>query len=186
MEISEIIIIGIGLAMDAFAVSICKGLSIQKLNFKKIFIIGLYFGLFQMIMPILGYGLGNSFQSLVSNIDHWVVFVLLLIIGINMIKEAFDDEDEKKNEALDIKTMLLLAIATSIDAFAVGITFALFEVNVIISVIIIGVITFCISMLGVMIGNKFGDRFQNKSEFIGGVILIIIGVKILLEHLNFF
>lgn len=184
MNILEIILIGVGLAMDAFAVSICKGLSMKKLEWKKAFIIALYFGVFQAIMPVIGYFLGTSFQSLVTNIDHWIAFILLTIIGGNMIKESFDDENEKRNDKIDFKTMIILAIATSIDALAVGITFAFFQTNIILAVAIIGAITFFISIFGVKIGNKFGDKFQNKAEMFGGIILILIGLKILLEHLG--
>ncbi len=186
MSIFEIIFIAVGLAMDAFAVAICKGLSMKKIDYKKAIIIALYFGLFQTLMPVLGYFLGSSFTNVVEKIDHWIAFILLSIIGINMIKESTSKEEEKRNDKVDIKTMLLLAIATSIDALAVGITFAFFKVNILLSVIIIGIITFIISFLGVIIGNKFGDKFQNKAELFGGIILILIGLKILLEHLKIF
>lgn len=184
MGLLEIVLIGIGLAMDAFAVSICKGLSMKKLEFKKTIIIALYFGIFQAIMPVAGYFLGVNFQSLVTSIDHWIAFILLAVIGGNMIKESFDDEEEKRNDKVDFKTMIVLAIATSIDALAVGITFAFLKVNIILSVTFIGIITFIISILGVKIGNKFGDKFQNKAELVGGIILILMGFKILLEHLG--
>ena len=184
MELFEIILIGIGLAMDAFAVSICKGLSMQKINLKNSIIIALYFGLFQAIMPALGFFLGSAFSTFVVQVDHWIAFILLAIIGGNMIKESKDDELEKKNDKVDFKTMSILALATSIDAFAIGVTFAFFEVNLIISITIIGLITFILSFLGVIIGNRFGDKFQNKAELVGGIILIIIGLKILLEHLG--
>ena len=184
MSLFEIVFIAIGLAMDAFAVSICKGLSMKKINYKKAIIIGLYFGLFQALMPVLGYFLGSNFAQLVEKIDHWIAFILLTIIGLNMIKESTSKEEEKRNDKVDIKTMLLLAVATSIDALTIGITFAFFEVNLLFSVIVIGIITFIISFFGVIIGNKFGDKFQNKAELFGGTILIIIGLKILLEHLN--
>lgn len=184
MKLSEIITIGLGLAMDAFAISICKGLSMKKINVKNIIIIALYFGIFQAAMPAIGYFIGSAFSSLVQKIDHWIAFALLAIIGVNMIKDSTDDELEKRNDKVDLKTMIILAIATSIDALAVGITFAFFEVNLLVAIIIIGLITFALSILGVIIGNKFGDRFQNKAELIGGIILIIIGLKILLEHLG--
>jgi len=184
MSLFEIVVIGIGLAMDAFAVSVCKGLAMNKFDFKKAIIIALYFGIFQALMPVLGYFLGNAFNSFVQQIDHWIAFILLALIGGNMIKESTDNEEEKRNDKIDIKTMILLAIATSIDALAVGITFAFFEVNLLLAILIIGIITFVLSILGVKIGNKFGDRFQNKAEFTGGIILIIIGLKILLEHLG--
>ncbi|MCX4304048.1 MAG: manganese efflux pump MntP family protein [Clostridia bacterium] len=184
MGISEIIFISASLAMDAFAVSICKGLSMKKLDWKKAFIIALYFGAFQGLMPVIGYFLGATFSDLVTSIDHWIAFALLSIIGGNMIKESFDDEEEKRNDNVDFKTMIVLAIATSIDALAVGITFAFLKTNIVLSVVLIGIITFVISLLGVNIGNKFGDKFQNKAELSGGIILILIGLKILLEHLG--
>ena len=184
MKLYEIFLISIGLAMDAFAVSICKGLSMKKINWKSTLIIAIYFGLFQAIMPVFGYLLGSSFSVIVQKLDHWIAFILLAIIGGNMIKESKDDETEKRNDKVDFKTMILLAIATSIDALAVGITFAFFKVNIVVSITIIGIITFILSFIGVIIGNKFGDKFQNKAEFIGGMILIIIGLKILLEHLG--
>ena len=178
MELFEIIAIGIGLAMDAFAVSICKGLSMKKIDWKKAIIIALYFGIFQALMPILGYFLGSTFSSFVQSVDHWIAFILLAIIGGNMIKDSADDEVEKRNDKVDVKTMLLLAIATSIDALAVGVTFAFFEVNLLLSISIIGIITFVLSFLGVIIGNKFGDKFQNRAELAGGIVLIIIGLKL--------
>ena len=184
MKLIEIMVVSFGLAMDAFAVSVCKGLSMKKINLKKNLIIALYFGIFQTLMPIIGYFLGITFSNIVKSIDHWIAFILLGIIGFNMIRESFDDEVEKKNDNIDIKTMLLLAVATSIDALAVGVTFAFFKVNIILAILIIGIITFILSLIGVKIGNKFGDRFQNKAELLGGIILIIMGLKILLEHLN--
>ena len=184
MNLYEIILISIGLAMDAFAVSICKGLSMKKINWKSTIIIAIYFGLFQAIMPVFGYLLGSSFSVIVQKLDHWIAFMLLTIIGGNMIKESKDDETEKRNDKVDFKTMIILAIATSIDALAVGVTFAFFKVNIILSISIIGLITFILSFVGVIIGNRFGDKFQNKAELTGGVILIIIGLKILLEHLG--
>ena len=184
MKIFEIIIIGIGLAMDAFAVSICKGLSMKKIDWKKALVIATYFGAFQALMPILGYFLGTTFSNLVESIDHWIAFILLTIIGGNMINESTDDELKKRNDKIDIKTMLTLSIATSIDALAIGVTFSFFEVNIWLAIILIGLITFTLSIIGVCIGNKFGDMLQNKSELIGGVVLILIGLKILLEHLG--
>ncbi len=183
MSITEIFFIGIGLAMDAFAVSICKGLSMKKINLKKIFIVGIYFGLFQAIMPLIGYLLGSFFEELVTKVDHWIAFILLLVIGINMIKEIFSKDEEEYNDSLDIKTMIVLAIATSIDALAVGITFAFLQTNILLCISIIGIVTFIISALGVKIGNKFGDKFEKKAQLAGGIILILIGFKILIEHL---
>ena len=180
----EIILISLGLAMDAFAVAICKGLSMKKIDWKKALIIALYFGFFQAIMPVIGYFLGTTFESFVVQIDHWIAFFLLAFIGGNMIKESFDDELEKCNDDVSFKTMIILAIATSIDALAVGITFALLRTHLILSVVTIGTITFGISLLGVKIGNKFGNKYQNKAEFTGGLLLILLGTKILLEHLG--
>lgn len=184
MGIVEITLLGIGLAMDAFAVSICKGLSMKKMNWENAIIIALYFGIFQALMPVIGYFLGTTFESLVTKFDHWIAFVLLLAIGGSMVKEAFSKEEENKNDKVDFKTMSILALATSIDALAVGITFAFFEVNVLLAVTIIGLITFIISIIGVKIGNRFGDKYQSKAELTGGIILILLGIKILLEHLN--
>lgn len=184
MGILEIFLIGVGLSMDAFAVSVCKGLSMKKLDWKKAIIIALYFGVFQAVMPVIGYLLGTTFESLVTQIDHWIAFILLGIIGANMIKEALGKESENSNDKVDFKTMIVLAIATSIDALAVGITFAFLKTKLVSSVTIIGVITFVLSLLGVKIGNKFGDKYEKKAEFLGGVILILIGVKILIEHLG--
>ena len=184
MSLLEIIFIGVGLAMDAFAVSVCKGLSMKKMNWKNAIIIAFYFGIFQALMPVVGYFLGSTMSGFVEKIDHWIAFVLLAIIGGNMIKESTDDELEKRNDKIDFKTMIILAIATSIDALAVGITFAFFKVDLLLAITLIGVITFALSILGVLIGNKFGDKLQNKAELTGGIILIIIGLKILLEHLG--
>lgn len=186
MGILEIILIGIGLSMDAFAVSICKGLSMKKINWKKVFIIGGYFGVFQAIMPIIGYFLGTTFESFVTQIDHWIAFILLAIIGANMIRESFNEECDNCNDRVDFKTMIVLAIATSIDALAIGITFAFFEVNLLVTTLIIGIITFIICLLGTIIGNKFGSKYGSKAELVGGIILILIGIKILLEHLGIF
>ena len=184
MGLFEIILLGFALAMDAFAVSVCKGLSMKKMNWKNAIIIGLYFGGFQAIMPVIGYFLGTAFSGFVESIDHWIAFILLTIIGGNMIKDSNDDELEKRNDKVDFKTMILLAIATSIDALAVGVTFAFFKTNLLFAVSIIGIVTFILSILGVIIGNKFGDKLQNRAELTGGIILIIIGLKILLEHLG--
>lgn len=186
MGFFEIMCISVGLAMDAFAVSICKGLAIEKLDYKKMIIIASYFGIFQMVMPLIGYFLGNSFQHVIYKIDHWIAFILLLGIGFNMIKEAFSKDLEDKDDSTNFKTMIVLAIATSIDALAVGITFGFLQVRLFFSVIFIGIITFILCMIGVTIGKKFENRFQNKAELFGGVILILIGIKILIEHLHGF
>lgn len=185
METIEIILVAIGLAMDAFAVSICKGVPMKKMNWKRAIIVGLYFGAFQAVMPVIGYFLGASFENFVIKIDHWIAFGLLSFIGANMIKESFEKEQEECIDTIDIKTMIILSIATSIDALAVGITFAFFKVNLVLSTIIIGIITFGLCVIGVKIGNKFGNKYKNKAEFMGGVILILTGLKILLEHLLF-
>lgn len=184
MKIIEILLLGISLSMDAFAVSICKGLSMKKINWKKAIIIGLYFGIFQALMPAIGYFFGSTFQSFVINIDHWIAFMLLTSIGGNMIAGAFSKEEDKKcDDKVDFKTMIVLSIATSIDALAVGITFAFLNVNLLIAISLIGVTTFIISLIGVKIGNKFGSKYENKAQIAGGIVLIVIGLKILVEHL---
>jgi putative Mn2+ efflux pump MntP len=180
----EIILIAVSLAADAFAVAICKGLSMKKLDIKKATIVGLYFGIFQGLMPIIGYLLGTTFKDLITSIDHWIAFVLLCSIGANMIRESFTKDEDTCNDKIDFKTMLPLSIATSIDALAIGITFAFLKTNIIISSIIITITTLILSILGVILGNKFGTKYKNKAEFLGGFILIIMGIKILLEHLN--
>ena len=182
MSIFEIAITGVGLAMDAFAVSICKGLSSKKIDIKKCLLVGAYFGIFQGIMPLIGYFLGIKMKGLIISVDHWIAFILLGIIGFNMILESF--QKEQINDKLDFKTMIGLAIATSIDALAVGITFAFLEVNILVSVILISIITFIICVFGVKIGNAFGTKYGNKAQLFGGIILILIGIKILLEHLE--
>ena len=184
MKVTELLLLSVGLAMDAFAVSICKGISMKKMNWKKAIIIGLYFGGFQALMPTIGFFLGSAFQSLITNIDHWIAFILLAIIGGGMIKESFEEDSENRNDDVSFKTMILLAIATSIDALAVGITFAFLKVNLILAVSLIGIITFIIAVLGTKIGNRFGDKYERKAEIVGGVILILLGLKILLEHLG--
>ena len=171
--------------MDAFAVSVCKGLAMPKCTFKKAAIVGLWFGGFQALMPAIGYILGAQFQEAIASIDHWIAFVLLALIGGNMIHEAVDNDEEEADASLDVKTMFLLAVATSIDALAIGITFAFLKVNIIPAVCFIGIVTFIISFAGVKIGNVFGARYKNKAEIVGGVILILLGLKILLEHLGF-
>ena len=183
MGIIELLLLSVGLAMDAFAVSICKGISMKRMNWRKALTIGMYFGGFQALMPVIGYFLGTAFESIITNIDHWVAFILLGIIGGNMIKEAFEDESENCNDDVGFKTMIMLAIATSIDALAVGITFAFLKVNLIAAISMIGVITFVLSDIGTKIGNRFGDKYESKAELVGGVILVLLGIKILLEHL---
>ena len=184
MGIIELILLSIGLGMDAFAVSVCKGISMKKMNWKKACIIGLYFGGFQAIMPVIGYFFGSSFESIITNIDHWIAFILLAIIGAKMIQEAFQKEEEEYNEDISVKTMIVLSIATSIDALAVGITFAFLKVNLLLAITLIGTITFTLSVIGTKIGNRFGDKYKSKAELAGGIILIIIGLKILLEHIG--
>lgn len=184
MGLIEIILIGIGLAMDAFAVSVCKGLAMKKMDWKKASIIGLYFGVFQALMPVIGYFLGIGFESKIKSIDHWIAFVLLGFIGGSMIKDSFKENDKDADDKVDFKTMIILAIATSIDALAVGITFAFLNVNLALAVSIIGIVTFAISTIGVKIGNAFGGKYEAKAEITGGVILILLGLKILLEHLG--
>lgn len=179
----ELLLLSVGLAMDAFAVSICKGISMKKMNWKKALIIGLYFGGFQALMPVIGYFLGTAFELIITNIDHWVAFILLGIIGGNMIKESFEDESDSCNDDVGFKTMVILAIATSIDALTVGITFAFLKVNLIAAISMIGVITLALSVIGTKIGNKFGNKYKNKAELVGGIILVLLGIKILLEHL---
>ena len=185
MDLIELFLIAVGLSMDAFAVSVCKGLAMPKCTFKKAAIVGLWFGGFQALMPAIGYILGAQFQEAIASIDHWIAFVLLALIGGNMIHEALDNDEEEADASLDVKTMFLLAVATSIDALAIGITFAFLKVSIIPAVCFIGIVTFIISFAGVKIGNVFGARYKNKAEIVGGIILILLGLKILLEHLGF-
>lgn len=186
MGIVEILLTSVGLAMDAFAVSVCKGLSMKRFDIRKGLVVGLYFGLFQGLMPLLGYLLGSTFEKMIVSIDHWVAFVLLGIIGFNMIKEALSKDCESVNDKVDFKAMLPLAIATSIDALAIGITMAFLKVNIWIAILCIGIITFIMSFIGVKIGNRFGNKYEKKAQLFGGIILIILGIKILLEHLGIF
>lgn len=184
MGILELFILAIGLSMDAFAVSICKGLSVQQLSVKHMFLVGAYFGGFQALMPAIGYMLGSQFEHMIVSIDHWIAFLLLLFIGGNMIKESRENDVDELDDDFGIKTMLLLAVATSIDALAVGVTFAFLHVNIVAAVLFIGCITFMCSAIGVKLGYVFGVKYKSKAEFAGGVILILIGTKILLEHLG--
>ena len=184
MGLLELFILAVGLSMDAFAVSVCKGLAMPKITVKKAAVVGIWFGGFQALMPTLGYLLGSQFKDSITAIDHWIAFILLGIIGGNMIREACSGECEKENDSLDIKTMFLLAVATSIDALAVGITFAFLKVNIAAAVSFIGITTFIISAAGVKIGNIFGTKYKSKAELAGGIILILLGLKILLEHLG--
>lgn len=184
MSFFTLFTIAVGLSMDAFAVSICKGLAMKKITFRKALIIGLWFGGFQALMPLIGYLLGVQFQSKITSIDHWIAFVLLCFIGINMIREACSKEEEQANDSLAVKEMFILAVATSIDALAVGVTFAFLQVSILPAITFIGITTLILSMIGVKIGNVFGTRYKSKAELAGGIILILIGVKILLEHLG--
>ena len=181
MSVWELLVIAVGLSMDAFSVSVCKGLSVEKVELKHILLCGLFFGIFQAVMPTIGYFIGSSFAEYVQKFDHWIAFGLLAYIGFNMIKEA--RQEEKLDADFSLKTMTLLAIATSIDALAVGITFAFLKVNLIAAISMIGVITFALSVVGTKIGNKFGDKYESKAELVGGIILVLLGIKILLEHL---
>lgn len=187
MGLIEILILSVGLAMDAFAVAICKGLSVKKLEVKHAVIVGLYFGGFQGIMPLIGYFLGSAFASYITKFSHWITFGLLVIIGINMIRESFDkgDECECTDNSFSVKAMLPLAVATSIDAMATGVIMSIEGgLNIFISVTIIALVTFIISALGVKVGNVFGTRYKSKAEFVGGCVLILLGIKFLLEGLN--
>ena len=185
MGFFELFLLAVGLSMDAFAVSICEGLSMKKLDLKRASILALFFGGFQAGMPLLGYLLGKNFQQYITSIDHWIAFVLLVIIGGNMIKEALDKEEEaKEDKKFCLKYVSVLAVATSIDALAVGITFAFLQVSIIPAVCLIGITTFILSLVGVKIGNVFGAKYKSKAELLGGTILIIIGLKILVEHLG--
>lgn len=185
MTLLELFLVAVGLSMDAFAVSICKGLAMPKMDIKKAAVVGLWFGGFQGLMPLIGYLLGKQFESYITSVDHWIAFILLSLIGISMIKEAFSKEEEAPDASLGVKTMFLLAVATSIDALAVGVTFAFLKVAIIPAICFIGVITFLLSAIGVKVGNVFGVKYKSKAEIVGGVILIGMGAKILLEHLGF-
>lgn len=184
MTIFELFILAVGLSMDAFAVAVCKGLAIGRIQWKHVLIVGLWFGGFQALMPLVGYFLGSSFAEYIAAVDHWIAMILLVLIGANMVRESLDKDPEHVNPSLGFKTMLIMAIATSIDALAVGVTFAFLEVRILPAVTFIGVITFLLSALGVKIGSIFGTKYKSKAELTGGVILILLGIKILLEHLG--
>lgn len=184
MGLIELFIIAVGLSMDAFAVSICKGLALKDVKLKHSVKTGLWFGGFQALMPVIGFFCGILFKNFITEFDHWIAFFLLALLGVKMIKEALTDDDEGTDAAMDIKNMFLLAVATSIDALAAGITFACLNVNIWYAVAFIGVITFIFSAVGIKIGSLFGAKFKTKAEIAGGVILILMGVKILLEHLG--
>ena len=185
MDILSLVLIAVGLAMDAFAVAICKGLAMKRPEIRSILIVGVWFGFFQALMPVIGYYLGAAFYDYIAAYDHWIAFILLAVIGVNMIREALSDEEEGVDADTGFRTMLVLAIATSIDALAVGISLAMTGDDIVTSAVLIGVITFLISAFGVKIGSLFGDRFGKKAELVGGAILIVIGLRILLEHLGF-
>ena len=184
MSLLELFILAVGLSMDAFAVSVCKGLSVRRGSMKQALTVGIWFGGFQALMPFLGYLLGITFSSLITNVDHWIAFVLLAFIGFNMIREARSEEENESNDRFDFKTMLPLAVATSIDALAVGVTFAFLQVNIVPAVSFIGCITFILSAIGLKAGNIIGAKNRSRAEFAGGLVLILMGIKILLEHLG--
>ncbi|MCI9409612.1 MAG: manganese efflux pump [Oscillospiraceae bacterium] len=187
MGFLELFLIAIGLSADAFSVSVCKGLNMRKLNLKHAYLIALFFGVFQAVMPLIGYLLGTGFSEYIEKFDHWIAFALLAFIGGKMVIEAIREKDggpEEKTDALSTGELTVLAVATSIDALAVGITFAFLKVNILPSVLLIGVTTFALSLGGVLLGNRFGAKYKTKAEVAGGVILVLIGLKILLEHLG--
>lgn len=184
MGMMELFLIAVGLSMDAFAVAVCKGLALRKVNLGQMALVGLWFGGFQALMPLAGYFVGVQFKEQITAIDHWIAFALLAIIGGNMIRESLSKEEECPDASLSVKAMLPMAVATSIDALAVGITFAFLQVDIGPAAALIGCTTFIISLAGVWIGNRFGSRYQNKATFAGGLILCLIGLKILLEHLG--
>ena len=197
MGLIELFILAVGLSMDAFAVSICKGLSLRKVSLKECGKVGLYFGGFQGAMPLIGFILGVQFKDYITSIDHWIAFILLSLIGINMIRESMEKDDdiidlaetavgEEETNQLGFKNMIMLTIATSIDALAVGVTFAFLQVDIVPAVSFIGIVTFVLSAIGVKIGNVFGTKYKSKAEFAGGAILILMGLKILFEHLGLF
>ena len=184
MDLLTLLTLAVGLAMDAFAVSICKGLAMREKVFGKGIVIGLWFGGFQALMPTIGFFLGTQFKDQITSIDHWIAFVLLGLIGINMVKEALSNDEEQADDSIAVKEMFMLAVATSIDALAVGITFAFLNVHIVSAASMIGVCTFLISFAGVKIGNIFGTKYKSKAELAGGIILILLGFKILFEHLH--
>lgn len=198
MGFVELLLVGVGLSMDAFAVSVCKGLGMRAINYRHALVIALFFGGFQALMPLLGWALGSQFAGFVTPVDHWIAFVLLACIGGKMLWDAFheggreegcsahgacDERCERAGEQLDLRELVMLAVATSIDALAVGITFAFLEINIWLAVGVIGVTTFVLSFAGVVIGNRFGARYERGASIVGGVVLIAIGLKILVEHL---
>ena len=185
MGFVELFLIGVGLSMDAFAVSICKGLGMRRLSMGQALVIGFFFGGFQALMPLIGWALGTQLADFIAPIDHWIAFILLALIGANMIRESFGEE-EQLDDSFSVKTMLPLAVATSIDALAVGVSFACIDVDIVPAISIIGATTFILSAVGIKIGNVFGAKYKSKAEFLGGAVLILLGLKILLEDLGFF
>ena len=184
MGLLELFVIAVGLSMDAFAVSICKGLSVRELKPKHALTVGVYFGGFQMLMPLIGFALGVRFQSFITSIDHWIAFVLHGLIGANMIRESREQDEENLSDSFSFGTMLPLAVATSIDALAVGVTFAFLQVSILPAVCFIGATTFILSCIGIRIGHVFGLKYKSRAELFGGAVLILMGTKILLEHLG--
>lgn len=184
MSLWELFIIAVGLSMDAFAVSICKGLSVGRVSPRHALTCGVWFGGFQALMPAIGWLLGTRFQTLITTVDHWIAFVLLCIIGGNMVRESFGDEEEEVSASFSPAAMLPLAVATSIDALAVGITFAFLQVDIVPAVSFIGGVTFLLSFVGVKVGNVFGAKYKSRAELCGGIVLIAMGTKILLDHLG--
>ena len=186
MSLMELFLIAVGLSMDAFAVSVCKGLSVRKATVKHALCVGLYFGGFQALMPLIGYLLGTQFESVITSVDHWIAFGLLAFIGGNMIREALSGEEEKLDDSFSFRTMMTLAVATSIDALAMGVTFAFLRVDIVPAVLLIGATTFVLSAVGLKVGNVFGAKYKARAELFGGVVLVLMGLKILLEHLGVF
>lgn len=188
MDWAQLVLIAVSLSMDAFAVALCKGLCMKRINYKHAGVIALFFGVFQALMPLIGWFLGKQFEQYITPIDHWIAFVLLGYIGGKMIWDALHEDNEGQacdiEERLDLKELLVMAVATSIDALAVGITFAFLQISIVPSVCTIGLITLCLSFVGVIVGNRFGNKFQSKAQLAGGTVLVLIGLKILLEHLG--
>lgn len=189
MGFVELLLVGVGLSMDAFAVSVCKGLCMKRLNMRQALVIALFFGGFQALMPLIGWALGTQFEQLITPVDHWIAFGLLLIIGAKMLWDSFHGDDDEQlscavDGRLDLRELTMMAVATSIDALAVGITFAFLRVDIVASVVVIGVTTFALSLVGVAVGHRFGARYEKTATIAGGVVLILIGLKILLEHLG--
>ena len=189
MGFVELLLVGVGLSMDAFAVSVCKGLCMKRLNMRQALVIALFFGGFQALMPLIGWALGTQFEQFITPVDHWIAFGLLLIIGAKMLWDSFHGDDDEQlscavDGRLDLRELTMMAVATSIDALAVGITFAFLRVDIVASVVVIGVTTFVLSLVGVAVGHRFGARYEKTATIAGGVVLILIGLKILLEHLG--